>query len=202
MCVGPTLPSTVNQECGDTDAGIMLRVAAGEIDLFELIVQRNQTRVGGFIEYLLPGSPDKEDLVQRVFINLYRSRHRYRQTAHFQTFRFTITRNLVLNERRRLARRPTMSLDAMLGEDGTAEWLAERTCDSEPDVTAIRRERCKHVRIAITKLGARQQKAIHLAVFRGYRYDEAGRQLDVSAKGFKSLLHRAKRNLRRHLAAC
>src|SRR6185436_16296186 len=55
---------------------------------------------------------ESEDLAQNVFLQVFKSAHRYEPTAKFSTWLFTIARNLCLNEIRRRSRHPAESLEA------------------------------------------------------------------------------------------
>lgn len=181
----------------DVDALLMERVRDGEPELFGEIVRRNQTRVAGLIYRMQPHGGEVEDLTQRVFTQAFRARHGYRPTAKFSTWLFVITKNVVLNQRRHAARRRQVELSLI--EHGTASGL---TSTDNPVAEAIQAETQATVRQAIDMLGDRQRRAVQLIFLQGFRYRAAGEELNLSEKAVKSLVHRAKGNLRAHLRDC
>src|SRR6185295_11829915 len=78
---------------------------------------------------------EAEDLAQNVFVQVYKSADRYKATAKFTTWLFTITRNLCLNEIRRRSRHPAESLDQTWNEsdDQPVHQVEEKGVASPPD---------------------------------------------------------------------
>ena len=96
----------------DTDAALMLRVKQGDTAAFTELVEKYKQPVTNMIYRTLRDATEAEDLAQNVFIQVYKSAHRYRISAKFSTWLFTIARNLCLNEIRRRSRHPAESIDA------------------------------------------------------------------------------------------
>src|SRR6266436_2092283 len=102
----------------DPDAALMLRVRQGDRDAFEALVEKYKQPVMNLVYRTLPDATEAEDLAQHVFLQVYKSAHRYEISAKFSTWLFTIARNLCLNEIRRRSRHPADSLDSHYpGED-------------------------------------------------------------------------------------
>src|ERR1700678_917438 len=98
-------------EQSDPDAALMLRVKRGDRAAFTELVDKHKQPVMNFIFRMLHDEAEAEDLAQNVFLQVYKSRARYKQTAKFSTWLFTIARNLCLNELRRRSRHPAESLE-------------------------------------------------------------------------------------------
>src|SRR5213595_2221416 len=101
----------------DPDAALMLRVKQGDRDAFALLVDKYKQPVFNLAYRTLSDATEAEDLAQHVFLQVYKSAHRYEVSAKFSTWIFTIARNLCLNEIRRRTRHPADSLDATSTED-------------------------------------------------------------------------------------
>src|ERR1019366_4734425 len=80
----------------DPDAVLMLRVKRGDRAAFAGLVDKYKQPVMNFIYRSLRDEIEAEDLAQNVFLQVYKSRSRYRRTAKFSTWLFTIARNLCL----------------------------------------------------------------------------------------------------------
>jgi len=102
----------------DPDAALMLRVKRGDRRAFEELVDKYKRPVTNAIYRTLGDATEAEDLAQNVFVQVYKSAHRYRASAKFSTWLFTIARNLCLNEIRRRSRHRAESLDAPHPEQG------------------------------------------------------------------------------------
>src|ERR1700716_409431 len=96
----------------DPDAALMLRVKRGDSHAFAQLVDKYKQPVMNLAYRTLRDATEAEDLAQNVFVQVYKSAARYKRTAKFSTWLFTIPRNLCLKEIRRRSRHPAESLDA------------------------------------------------------------------------------------------
>src|SRR5438477_2407186 len=101
----------------DPDAALMLRVREGDREAFAELVDKYKQPVMNLAYRTLPDATEAEDLAQHVFLQVFKSAHRYQASAKFSTWVFTIARNLCLNEIRRRSRHPADSLDEVSAED-------------------------------------------------------------------------------------
>src|ERR1017187_7965743 len=101
----------------DPDAVLMLRVKQGDSAAFTELVEKYKQPVMNVVYRILRDATESEDMAQNVFVQVYKSAHRYEISAKFSTWLFTIARNLCLNELRRRSRHPAESLDAVRPDD-------------------------------------------------------------------------------------
>jgi RNA polymerase sigma-70 factor (ECF subfamily) len=184
----------------DEDAALMLRVQRGDLAAFETLVERHRQPVFNFILRTLQNPEDTEDLAQQVFVQTWKAAGRYRVTARFSTWLFTIARNLCLNELRRRGRHPTVPLDA---PRETPEGPVEREFpgpDPEPVTgTVLLSELEARIEEALGDLPEAQRSAILLFREQDLSYDEIARVLGVSVSATKSLIHRGRETLKLRL---
>src|SRR6266404_5881851 len=178
----------------DSDVALMLRVSNGDTDAFRELIERHQRAVINTIHRAIGDAWEAEDLAQRVFIQVYRSARRYKPTAKFTTWLFTITRNTILNEHRRRARHPSESLDALQEPRDTegGGWQAPDPSASDPAQLAIERELQQKIMEAVRELPEAQRTAVILCRYEGLSYEEIAEVLGCSVSATKSLLHRAR----------
>src|SRR3569832_1640028 len=119
----------------EPDAELMLRAKRGDLAAFEELVEKYKQPVINIIYRTLNDLAEAEDLAQNVFVQVYKSAHRYEATAKFSTWLFTIARNLCLNEIRRRSRHPAESLDAPHPEqeDQPAQQFEDKKTFSPPE---------------------------------------------------------------------
>jgi len=110
----------------DPDAVLMLRVKRGDRAAFAELVEKYKQPVMNFVYRSLRDETEAEDLAQNVFLQVYKSRSRYKQTAKFSTWLFTIARNLCLNELRRRYRHPAESIEETQAENESREGATQR----------------------------------------------------------------------------
>jgi len=181
----------------DNDAALMLRLQAGDDACFAQIVERHQRRVFGLAYRFLGGRSDVEDAAQEVFIRVYRGRRTYKPTASFTTWLYTICRNTCYNRLRKKAV-PAVSFSG--DEDGDAFLQPTDVRTATPLQSMLQEERAKKVKKAIDALPEGQRMAVLLYRFEGLSYAEIGEVIGKSEKAVKSLLHRARQNLKELLA--
>jgi RNA polymerase sigma-70 factor (ECF subfamily) len=184
----------------DPEVRLMLRVQDGDDAAFEELVQRYRARVFGSFIKRLGDRQEAEDLTQEVFLRLYRSRHTYEPRARFATWLFHVSQNVARNALRSRRRRPALRLETITSpaDPGAAEALLTDRGD-EPSRPMERSELAGVVRAAVSSLARRQRAAVELHQFHDRTYAEVAALLDMSPKAAKSLLYRARNELREAL---
>jgi RNA polymerase sigma-70 factor (ECF subfamily) len=175
----------------------MLRVQRDEPEAFGELLRSYWPRVYGQFIRQLGDRQEAEDLAQDVFLRVYRNRRRYTPTASFSTWLFHIARNVARNAIRTRRRRPAISLSQVCSDRSDApveERLLVKREDS-PTAPVEREEATRVVRRAMGHLAERQRAALELQ-FSNRSYAEIADELDMTPKAAKSLLYRARLQLR------
>jgi RNA polymerase sigma-70 factor (ECF subfamily) len=180
----------------ELDVHWMMRVAEGDMDAFQSLIEAHQARVVGTVAKMLGDDVDSEDIAQQVFIRVWKSAGRYQPTAKFTTWLFKITRNLVFNELRRRKRHPVTPLQ--LEEEEHFFQPADGDAMS-PDASLLDAELNDAIQLAIDALPETQRMAIVLRRYEEMPYDEIGEVLGLSVPAVKSVLFRARAELRERL---
>ena len=186
--LNPYISST---ETFEPEIGWMARIREGDMDAFRLLVETHQARVIGTISKMLGSDAESEDLAQQVFIRIWKSAPRYKPTAKFTTWLFRITRNLVFNELRRKRHFADQ-----------AEEIPEPTerADKEPDRVLMGEELQLAIQDAINRLPDSQRMAIILRRYEEMAYEEIAKVMGTTVPAVKSILFRARAELRERLA--
>jgi RNA polymerase sigma-70 factor, ECF subfamily len=181
----------------DPDVRLMLRVREDDAAAFEELVVRYQNRLISVLEHLVPTREQAEDLAQEVFLRVFRARKSYEAGARFSTWLFTIANNVASNALRTLSRRREVQVEGMGGaENKPLEHMAAAKSGFMPARQLDKAERADLVRKAIDQLNERQRMALLLCKFEGLSYAEIADTMGMSVKAIKSLLSRARCNLR------
>lgn len=180
------------------DLAWMARVKNGDTEAFRELIETHQQRVIGTVAKMLGDEMDAEDIAQQVFIRVWRSAPRYEPTAKFTTWLFKITRNLVFNELRRRKRHTARSLDLTEGEDDRPIQTEDATAKA-PDTELLDVEMQSAIQRAIDELPETQRMAIVLRRYDEFSYEEIGEILDLSVPAVKSVIFRARTELREKL---
>ena len=194
------IPQTAAGETSDEESvRLMLRVKHGDAAAFERLVEMHQRAIIGTVTRMLGNLDDAHDIAQQVFIRVWKSAPRYEPSAKFTTWLFTITRNLVFNETRRRSRRKEVPLEAE-GEDEPPKQYASASTPAS-DVLAQQAELETALDRAIQSLPDKQRLAVVMRRYQDAPYEEICAVLKMSLPAVKSLLFRARTELRRSLAA-
>jgi RNA polymerase sigma-70 factor, ECF subfamily len=186
----------------DPDVRLMLEVRDGSAAAFEELVVRYQGRLVRVLEHLVGRRELAEDLAQDVFLRVYRSREQYVPGAKFATWLFTIANNVASNALRDRARHPEVTLagseSGPLGER-PMDRLVQASSSGMPTRQIDRAELRDMVRMALDNLNERQRLAVLLNKFEGMSYIDIASAMELSPQAIKSLLSRARENLRQML---
>lgn len=183
----------------------MMRVRDDDAGAFEELVRRYQARLVRLFHHIGPSAEVAEDLTQEVFLRIYRARAKYVPGAKFSTWVFTIAGNVARNAARTQGRRREVSeadTKQVSGESGP-QMLAGLALDQSslmPTRLVEGEERAMMVRAAVEKLGERQRMALMLSRFENLSYAEIAEAMGLTTKAVKSLLSRARVNLKEALA--
>ena len=186
----------------DPDVRLMLRVKEDDVNAFTDLMRKYQPRLVRLMHTLGPRGDMAEDLMQETFMRVYRARKSYVPGAKFSTWLFTIAGNVARNANRSVRRRHEVSeVDAPKSADSPsgAQLLSVAAVDASglmPNRLAEGVERAEVVRAAVGLLGERQRMALMLSRFENMSYVEISEAMGLSTKAVKSLLSRARVNLR------
>lgn len=183
----------------DPDVKLMLAFQRGDSKAFEELMTRNYKRVLNFVYRYLNNRQLAEDITQDVFIKIYQNVKSYKPASKFQTWAFTIARNLSLNE---LRRHKTVSMSSTIEtDDGDIKHQFADTKAASPAEALLDEEKSKIILRAIGELPESQRAAVLLRRYEDFSYEEIAQSLNISVQAVKSLLNRAKENLKEKLAA-
>lgn len=194
-----TESSALNYELHDPDVRLMLEVRDDKAAAFEELMLRYQNRLVTVLEHLVGRRDVAEDLAQEVFLRVYRARKTYVPGSKFSTWLFTIANNVASNSLRSQSRRREVNWKARPGEStgaNTLDQMAQAASSLMPTRQADKSEMCAVVREAIGTLNERQRLAVLLSKFENMSYEDIAETMEMTPQAIKSLLSRARGNLR------
>src|SRR6476660_9626308 len=178
------------------DVRLMRLVSRGDTSAFEKLIERHQALVAGTVARMLSSSSDVEDIAQQVFIRVWKGARRYVPRAKFTTWLLKITRNLVFNEMRRTKRRHHVPLQSEVGVEDPP--LKDETTLA-PDASLLESELQQAIEEAIQRLPETQRMALVLRRYQQLSYEQIAEVLELSVPAVKSVLFRARTELRSRL---
>jgi RNA polymerase sigma-70 factor (ECF subfamily) len=182
----------------DPDVRLMHQVRDDQPGAFEQLVEQYQHRLVAVMHHLVGNLAEAEDLAQEVFLRVYRARKKYRARSKFSTWLFTIANNLALNSLRARQRKPVVPLKTTdsgpLGPRPAEQLVHDH--HSGPMQRMQREELATVIQRALEGLNERQRVAVVLNKFEDMNYVEIAEVMGLTTKAVKSLLSRARMNLR------
>jgi len=179
------------------DLRLMQLVGRGDTGAFEQLIEKHQALVAGTVARMLGSNSDVEDIAQQVFIRLWKSARRYVPRAKFTTWLLKITRNLVFNEMRRTKRRAHVRLQS---EPCAEDPPVKDEMNLAPDASLLETELQRTIEEAILQLPETQRMALVLRRYEQLSYEQIAEVLDLSVPAVKSVLFRARSELRSKLS--
>jgi RNA polymerase sigma-70 factor (ECF subfamily) len=189
-------------EARDPDVRLMIQVRTDVAGAFETLLERYQNRLVGILFHLVGNRDEAEDLCQEVFLRIYKARKGYRARAKFSTWLFTIANNLALNHLRSKGRNPNVPIGGTTGSHSKAvAAVAQQLVGREgtPSTQMRQAELADLVREALAVLSEDQKLAVLLNKFEEMSYAEIADVMGRSPAAIKSLLARARNQLREQL---
>jgi len=185
----------------DPDAALMQAFQRGDESAFETLVGRHRDRVYRLAFRYLGDASAADDLAQESFLRVYRAKRSWRPEAKFSTWLYRVTANACLNEIRARRVRRGVETTAPAAAGGSAPAEPADPAAPDPAGEALRAETAGFVREAVAALDDDQRTAVLLSKYEGLSYRELADAMQRSVPAVKSLLVRARANLRRALAA-
>jgi RNA polymerase sigma-70 factor (ECF subfamily) len=178
---------------------LMARIAKGDEDAFEILVNRHQTSVSNLIYHFIGDKTQAKDLAQEVFLRVWQAAKTYKPKAKFTTWLYRIGANLCLNELKSARRKKWFSLNR--SDENSEHTFEETLTDSAPSAEdlLLSKERSRQISDALQSLPENQRMALILKRYDDLSYQEIAQIIGCSVSAVESLLVRAKRSLQEKL---
>jgi RNA polymerase sigma-70 factor, ECF subfamily len=175
------------------DADVVAAFLKGEERAFQVLVERYQTRLLNFIYRTIGDRERGEDLVQEVFIRVYRHLHRFDRAKKFSTWIYTIASNLAKNELRNRSRNPLVFFQAIKKSWQDEERpLQFEDSTTRPDDLYRKRHLRELVEASVDQLPEHHRQVFVLRELEGKSYEEIAEITGCNLGTVKSRLNRAR----------
>lgn len=187
----------------EEDSALLEGLRAGEETAYEALIQRFEQPIFNIVSRLLDDPADAADVVQEVFLKVFRNVASFRGESSIKTWIYRIAVNEARNQRRWFSRHRRQEVNLEIDEPGDGlkgyrNWLPdpgrspfELTLDHETQVL---------IETALAEVNPKFRAALVLREIEGLSYEEVGEILEISLGTVKSRILRGRDALKKHLA--
>ena len=186
-----------------SETEIIQKLQQGNEQAFKQLVENYQKLVVNTCFGMVHNTEDAEDIAQEVFIEVFRSIHKFRADAKISTWLYRIAVNRSLNFIRDNKKTKWFQSfeDSVHTKNMELQSLATSNTD-QPEFQLENKQRAILLHEAIDSLAQNQKVAFTLSKYEDLSYQEISEVMDLSVSSVESLLHRAKKNLQKKLYKC
>ena len=166
----------------DDDAALVARIREGSDRAFNLLIDRHQQAVRGFLRRLLASAADADDIAQETFLAAWEGARDYRGGASVRSWLCAIAWRKARTAQRSWFRRRTRE----------AGYQAEAPSEDEPRASVEDRLAVKQ---ALLALPIEQRAAVALCLADGFSHAEAAQILSAPLGTVKSHVARGRARL-------
>ncbi len=172
---------------GDNDAELVAKSLSGSDKAFRTLVERYQPLVYSVVRGVLGDSDTAEDVVQEVFIKVFKGLHTYRGDAKLSTWMYRIARNEAVNAGRRTPPPTTPVEDVIL----------EAPAGEGPDEAFRKKAIRENLDQSLARLEDNYRLVLELRYMGEMSYNEISDVMELPIGTVKTYIHRAKVELKR-----
>src|SRR5215212_1891243 len=184
---------TVRQTHSDPqERDLVVAAQRGDRAAFKALYDRYRDRVYNFVFYALGEELWAEDVLQIVFIKIYKGLPSFRFEAAIATWMYRIATNECLNQQQRRGAQ-YVPFEAILGSDDEFDAAVP------PDIEHADRERREIIHGAMMELSPKLRSVVALKYLEGLSYEEIAAVLDCAPGTVASRLNRALEQLEARL---
>lgn len=185
------------------DNELIANALNGSLQAWETLVRRYEGRVYNYSLRLTGNRDDALDLMQDVFLGVYRNLSRFRGESQFISWLFRIAHNKSVDLARRRQANPVKSQTLPVDPDewpdfqaSGSQWSGLPTSESGPQALAMAGEKNAAIHQLLQALGVEQRLILELKVFQGMTFEEIAMMQDISANTAKTRFYSALKKLR------
>ena len=179
---------------------LVARLCEGQEAAYEALIERFEHPIFNLVARLTNDPGDAADVVQEVFLKVFRNVHTFRGQSSLKTWIYRIAVNESRNHRRWFGRHRSreIALDPAPGETHSSmDWLPDPA--RSPMELAIDHERATLMEAALAEINPNYRAALVLRELEGLSYEEIADILETSLGTVKSRILRGREALQTRL---
>jgi RNA polymerase sigma-70 factor (ECF subfamily) len=171
-----------------TEKELLEKLRKGDSFAFEVLFYKYRNRIKGFAVKMIPSKIDSEEILQEVFVKLWLTKEAINPEKDFQSYLFSITKNLILDHLKSAVNRKLY----FIGELFQTDLLEENTAED-----LISHEAQEKLLELIDEIPERRREIFRLSRFEGLSYKQIAEKLHISENTVDSQIRNALAFLRK-----
>jgi RNA polymerase sigma-70 factor (ECF subfamily) len=184
-----------------SDCQLLELFKVGNMQAFEIIVNRYKGKLMQFIYYSINDRNLSEDIFQEAFLRVIENVDKFKEKRNFQGWLFTIAHNIIVDKMRRKSKLQFVSMDTVISENDESLHLEDILEDDKeiPSQVLENKEIQKILMKSLGKLSFEQKQVFIMREIDNLSFKEISSILNISINTALSRMHYAVRNLRKIL---
>ena len=185
------------------DSQLILKFIDGDVQAFNVLVNRWQDRIYNFVFKVLGRREDAKDVTQKTFIKTYKNLRKLKDIERFSAWIYQIAMNLCRDEMRKYKRSPTVSIHEKIrtssGEDmELQDFLSDGSIDIADELH--QGQVVEIIRKGLNMIPEEQRIVIIMKEYQGLKFREISEILQEPLNTVKSRMYYGLNALRKALA--
>lgn len=174
---------------------------AGKREAYSRLLDEYEQRIFHTCLSFVPNKEDAEDVAQEVFVEVFRSIHKFKENSKLSTWMYRIATNKSLEFiRKKNTKKRFAFIQSIFGNEIPLDKTAYFTEMNHPGILLENKEKSETVFKAIHQLPEAQKIVFTLHKIDGLSYKEIAEITEKSVSSVESLMFRAKKSLQKILA--
>lgn len=182
----------------DPDRELVRLAQQGDPRAFEALVVKYQRRIARHVSRWVRRPSDVEDVVQDVFLKIYRGLASFKGESSFYTWAYQIARNTAFNFITRQSKLVVLQ-DDLTGGDGEGVEDTRASDDEDPERNLLARQISDTVEAAMKKLQPELAEALVLYEVEGKQYKDIAQMLQIPIGTVRTRIFRAREFIAKRL---
>lgn len=181
----------------EDDASLIRSILSGDQNQYRVLVNRYQTAATRWALHYVKDSNRAEEIVQEAFVEAYFRLNKLREPEKFGSWLRSFVNYAAIAWLRR--RKSTLWIeDVNIYQTGGQQSHQHKISTPYDDLE--KQEREDLLQVAIRAILPEHQKVIQMFYFEGYSQQQIADQMNRSVSAIKSMLHRARQQLRKEMS--
>ncbi|MDF7807513.1 sigma-70 family RNA polymerase sigma factor [Pontiellaceae bacterium B12219] len=197
---GAASEEDVVEDDGPSDDELVLKAQQGDIQAFDLLVERYHSRIYSLTYNMTSNREDAEDLTQEIFVKAFEALPRFKGKSSFYTWLYRIGVNKTINYRKKRNRKRALSLDSFDQDIKLDDDYHDLTAKGSPLRSISLSELQIKLNEALQGLSEKHRTVVVMHDMQGIPHDEIAKVVGASVGTVRSRLFYARRQMQNELS--